>query len=173
MVPGVAWADDDYDPADPTEAYALPVLHAYGGAAFDMPFQARREPIPAFGVNVGGSVEVWHKEGGYWGVWLSPELGYAGRLLEHDDFHSAMAGFGVGIGNRWAFASIKPRLYLGAADGDFSGMIGHVISGHFLLEIVRLELSHEILFAPGQVRNFLTPTLSLDLVVALMAIANS
>ncbi|MFO0550084.1 MAG: hypothetical protein U0271_16935 [Polyangiaceae bacterium] len=158
---------------DPSESRALAVLHLYAGPMFEIPLERPNDvPLGAWGLNLGASYQIWEKPGGSWGFWISPEIGYAGRQIAEDDlYHAGQIAFGFGVGSRWAFISATPRLSVGAVNDDVYGMISTGITGHFLLEILRLEASHEILIGARDTKQFLTSTLSIDLVVLAMALA--
>lgn len=167
---------EEEDPGDPSEADVLPVLVIYGGAGLD--YQERRGAVavPAVGINAGAAAEVWHKEGGSWGVWITPEIGWGARLFQRGEaeepFHAGMLSFGAGVGNRWAFVSAQPRLYFGEFRDEFAAIVSHGITGHFLLEIIRLEAAHELFISEYGTKNMLTGTVSFDLVITIMALAN-
>ncbi|MFO0547981.1 MAG: hypothetical protein U0271_06315 [Polyangiaceae bacterium] len=169
IAPGVAHASDDDD--DGEEAPFLPVLHVNAGPSVDLS-DSGGDLLVTGGVNLGFSYEAWAQSDGAWGLWISPELGYVGHGVGHDElFHAGMLGFGFGIGNSWAFASITPRFSLGAIDGDIHAMLSSGLTGHFLREILRAEIAHELLLG-DKTKQFFTATLSVDLVTLVMAFAS-
>lgn len=81
---------------------------------------------------------------------LLPEIGYELRSTTNHRSDVFSAGFGVGYGIfAFAIVSYTPRFLVGRSDGQTAVGFRHSIAGHFLLSVVYLELSHQVLRAGG------------------------
>ncbi|HNI60678.1 MAG TPA: hypothetical protein PKI49_13870 [Pseudomonadota bacterium] len=140
-MPSLGWA---FDPA-----FAVPVLRPSAGASWIV--SGEREDGFALHVPVGALVG-WAPNGLARlfdrTPFLLPELGYELRVTKNHRSDAFSAGLGVGYGVlTLAIVSYTPRFTVGSSDGQTALGFRHSVAGHFLLSVIYLELSHEVLRA--------------------------
>lgn len=110
-------------------------------------------------------------------LWLQPEFGYS---YEHGaagepqgSGHLGSLGLGIGYGNlMFLQGAYTPRLVIGSVGGDAGGELAvglrHGVSGHFLGRLFSAELSHQMLWAGGELRHELRLLCGLNAAVLLL-----
>lgn len=147
------------------------------GASLVMPFSSTH-PNLAFAIDAKTGVHCYRNRDGRAetpGLTLVPELGYSFTSQGPLSTHLARVGVGVGYGNIWASVTYAPRLVFGTrSGGELPGTalgLRHGIVAHLLLDMLGVDLSHQVLSTGGQIENDLRAMLSINVGVLLVAAA--
>ena len=106
-------------------------------------------------------------------LWLQPEFGYTYQRDDGPDPRTTAQlgslGLGVGYGSLlFAAGAYTPRLVVGALDGQLAFGLRHGITGYFLGRLFSAELSHQLLWVAGGLRQDLRLLFGLNVGALLM-----
>lgn len=153
----------------------LLLAHIGGGAAFSV---GRRPSRISYLLDVDTGLECRNapkKDDKSSVLLLTPELGYSVTFHSPDDTepgsaaltHLVKFGVGVGYGNLWASINYVPRLVVGARQGELAFGLRHGVVARFVLNMLSLELSHQVLRVQEQTENDLRIVGGVNLLIVL------
>lgn len=132
-VPGAARAD---------EPLPLPVVRAMMGPAFHV----GEKPLVQFTLDATAGVVVL--AGSRSQFMFDGELGYT---YDNAGLNAFNLMFGIGVGSEFvAYVAYQPRMILGSYNGEFAGGMRNAIGGHFLFDLLDIELGHQFLASDGR-----------------------
>lgn len=148
---------------EPRALYALPILRVNLGGAFLL--TPATETHFALDVH-GGALIGWPNGQGLFGrpsAWLFPEAGYSLRLnSDGASTHLGTLGLGAGYGVLAAMVVYTPRFVVGKTGDETTIGFRQGISGHLLLTLLSLELSHQVLSTANVISHELLFTVGLN-----------
>lgn len=147
LISGAAAAEAPPD-ASPSGVYALPSFRV--GVGLDAQLSAPSAARFALDLFAGAHIYLRNKSAAQ--VMLLPEVGYSWRLDPGTESgHLALLGLGVGAGDELLGVGLyTPRFVVGMLGNKQALGFRHGVSGHFILNLVWAELSHQILVTSEQ-----------------------
>ncbi|MFO0615227.1 MAG: hypothetical protein U0414_21725 [Polyangiaceae bacterium] len=124
------------------EPLPLPVVRSMMGPSFHV----GQKPLVQFTLDATAGIVALAGRSSQ--IMFGGELGYTYDNIGLNAFN-LMAEIGIGK-ELVAYVAYQPRMILGSLDGSFAGGMRNAVGGHFLFDLLDIELGHQFLASEGQ-----------------------